>query len=163
MEIIIRAYQEADLPSMTEIWNTIVTAGRAFPQQNPMTQTQAAVFFKSQSYTAVAEVDGRIVGLYILHPNNVGRCGHIANASYGVTPNAQGKGVGRKLIQDSLEQAQRLEFHILQFNAVVASNHSAIKLYESIGFQRLGTIPGGFYNKDQVYEDIILFYYLLGK
>ena len=35
------------------------------------------VFFAEQTYCAVADDNGKVVGLYILHPNNVGRCGHI--------------------------------------------------------------------------------------
>ena len=110
-----------------------------------------------QSRTAVAEEDGRIVGLYILHPNNVGRCGHIANASYGVAASARGKGVGEKLVLDSLAAGRDLGFRILQFNAVVKTNERAISLYTKLGFTPLGVIPGGFYMKDGYFEDIIPF------
>ena len=70
----------------------------------------------------MAELDGKVVGLYILHPNNVGRCGHIANASYGVSRDCRGRGVGRALVEDSLAACGALGFRLLQFNAVVASN-----------------------------------------
>ena len=59
-------------------------------------------FFGLQTHCGVAVEDGRVLGLYILHPNNVGRCGHIANASYAVSSAARGKGVGRALIEDSI-------------------------------------------------------------
>lgn len=107
----------------------------------------------------MAELDGKVVGLYILHPNNVGRCGHIANASYGVSRDCRGRGVGRALVEDSLAACGALGFRLLQFNAVVASNLGAIALYQSLGFQRVGTIPGGFRLKDGRYEDIIVFYH----
>ena len=94
-----------------------------------------------------------------MHPNNVGRCGHIANASYGVRRDRRGKSIGRALVQDSLRACGELGFRLLQFNAVVANNLGAIALYESLGFVRLGTIPGGFLLKDGRYEDIILFYH----
>ena len=73
----IRKYQETDLPEMTSIWNEVVEEGIAFPQEEYLTEENGGYFFASQSYTGVAENDGKIVGLYILHPNNVGRCGHI--------------------------------------------------------------------------------------
>lgn len=100
-------------------------------------------FFNSQSHVGVA-FDGEILGLYILHPNNVGRCSHIANASYAVSSKARGKHIGQKLVLDSIEKAKELDFLILQFNAVVEDNLSARHLYEKLGFKQLGVIPKGF-------------------
>lgn len=161
MEIIIREYQSKDLPEMTAIWNDIVNDGIAFPQNEPLNDSSAQDFFSSQSFTAVAQCDDAIVGLYILHPNNVGRCGHIANSSYAVKKSVRGLHIGEKLVSHSLIKGHELGFRILQFNAVVKTNHSAIHLYEKLGFVRLGTIPGGFLMKDGHYEDIIPFYHTL--
>ena len=96
-----------------------------------------------------------------LHPNNVGRCGHICNASYAVRKNIRGLHIGEKLVLDCLQKAKENQFRILQFNAVVATNTPALHLYERIGFKKLGTIPGGFRMPDGTYEDIIPHYYLL--
>lgn len=158
-ELRVRPYRAEDLPALTEIWNQIVEDGVAYPQEETLDGVEAAAFFAGQSRTAVAELDGKVVGLYILHPNNVGRCGHIANASYGVSRDCRGQGVGRVLVEDSLAACGALGFRLLQFNAVVASNLGAIALYQSLGFQRVGTIPGGFRLKDGRYEDIIVFYH----
>lgn len=155
----IREWCEDDLAAMLPIWNEVVQAGNAFPQVDPMGADEARTFFAAQSRTAVAEMDGRVVGLYILHPNNVGRCGHVANASYAVASSARGQGVGRALVQDSLRQLAPLGFRGLQFNAVVASNQGAIALYEQLGFARIGTIPGGFRNGQGAYEDMHVFYH----
>ena len=103
--------------------------------------------------------DGRVVGLYILHPNNIGRCAHTANTSYAVDSSCRGRGVGRALVQDSLDNLKPCGFRGLQFNAVVASNVSAIRLYESMGFDRIGVIPGGFLNGEGAYEDMIIFHH----
>lgn len=102
---------------------------------------------------------GEVLGLYILRPNNVGRCGHIANTSYAVSKAARGKHVGAALVTDSLHRAKAFGFRVLQFNAVVASNASALHLYEKLGFTRLGAIPGGFRNIEGVYEDIYPHYF----
>ena len=161
MNCLIRKYEDKDLKEMVQIWNEVVEDGMAFPQIEALNIEEAGNFFKGQSFTAVAEVDGKILGLYILHPNNVGRCGHIANSSYAVKSSARGKKIGEKLVCHSLEQGKKLGFNILQFNAVVKSNVGAIGLYEKLGFVKLGTIPGGFLNKDELYEDIILFYHKL--
>lgn len=125
MKAIVREYQKEDVPAMRAIWNEVVAEGAAFPQTEELTPRQAEEFFVSQSSCGVAEDPERgcIVGLYILHPNNVGRCGHIANASYAVAGNARAR-----------------------------------RLYERLGFQQLGVIPGGFLTKDGRYVDICPYY-----
>ena len=72
----VREYSEQDLKEIIRIWNEVVEDGIAFPQEDILDLESGAEFFSSQSYTGVAEEDGKIYGLYILHPNNVGRCGH---------------------------------------------------------------------------------------
>ena len=143
-----------------EIWNEVVRDGIAFPQVEELTEREANEFFLSQSYTGIAVDDetGEVVGLYILHPNNVGRCGHICNTSYAVRSDKRGLHIGEQLVKDSLATGARLGFTLLQFNAVVASNIHALHLYERLGFTRLGRIPRGFRMKDGHYEDIILHY-----
>ena len=157
MNISIRGFSGNDIPEMMRIWNAVVEEGAAFPQETPMTENEAAAFFGEQTFTAVAEKDGGIVGLYILHPNNVGRCGHIANASYAVRQGHRGERIGEQLVVHSLHMAREKGFRILQFNAVVANNTAALKLYAKLGFIQLGTIRGGFRTADG-YLDIIPHY-----
>jgi len=154
----IREYQTSDIPQMKDIWNSVVQEGIAFPQMELLTEPTARHFFAEQTYTGVAEDNGEIVGLYILHPNNVGRCGHISNASYAVKEGQRGKHIGEKLVRDSIRVGAEKGFRILQFNAVVSSNAGAIHLYEKIGFRRIGTVQNGFLMKDGAYSDIVLFY-----
>ena len=158
--IIVRAYTEADLPAMAAIWNEVVEEGIAFPQEECLSLEEARAFFASQSRSAVAErqSDGAILGLYILHPNNVGRCGHICNASYAVSAESRGLRIGERLVRDCVASAPAFGFRVLQFNAVVATNTRARRLYEKLGFTQLGTIPGGFRRKDGHYEDICPYY-----
>lgn len=165
MNIKIRAYHstDKDISSMIRIWNEVVEEGLAFPQEGCLTQETGRVFFSEQTYCGVAEDrdSKKIYGLYILHPNNIGRCGHICNASYAVSSESRGFHIGEKLVQDCLAQAKQHGFRILQFNAVVATNTHARHLYERLCFQKLGTVPGGFRRKDGHYEDICLYYHLL--
>lgn len=160
LHICIRAWQEQDLKQMSAIWNEVVEEGRAFPQEEQLDDAMGAGFFASQSYCGVAEdeVTGKLVGLYILHPNHMGRCGHICNASYAVATLYRGRHIGEKLVTDCMEQGRRLGFRILQFNAVVAENIHARHLYERLGFHQLGTIPGGFRCEDGTYADICPYY-----
>ena len=158
MGLEIRPYREEDLAGMVKVWNEVVEAGNAFPQIEPLTVESAREFFDAQTLTTVADLVGKTMGLYILHPNNVGRCAHVANASYAVASSARGLGLGRALVEDSLVQAARKGFRGLQFNAVVASNEGAIRLYDKLGFTRVGTIPQGFVNGLGAYEDMHIFY-----
>ncbi|MBQ6080211.1 MAG: GNAT family N-acetyltransferase [Muribaculaceae bacterium] len=145
------------------IWNEVVREGIAFPQVEELTDQTADEFFSIQSYTGIAEdvETGEVVGLYILHPNNVGRCGHICNTSYAVKSGKRGLHIGEQLVKDSLSVGARLGFRILQFNAVVASNTHALHLYKRLGFVQLGRIPQGFLMKDGHYEDIVPHYIVL--
>ena len=159
--MVLREYNADDLKEMIDIWNEVVEEGIAFPQEELLNEVTGRAFFASQSYCGVAEDEGKVVGLYILHPNNVGRCGHICNASYAVRSAVRGKHIGEKLVLDCLENAARLGFGVLQFNAVVESNVHARHLYERLGFVQLGTIPKGFRMKDGHYENICPYYHEL--
>ena len=156
--MVIRAYTEKDLPAMIGIWNEVVENGIAFPQEDCLDETTGKAFFAAQSYCGVADDGGTVVGLYILHPNNIGRCGHICNASYAVKSDCRGRHIGERLVTDCLLQGKRLGFRIIQFNAVVESNIHARHLYERLGFRQLGTIPGGFRMQDGHYENICPYY-----
>ncbi len=158
MEIQVRRYSKQDIPAMVDIWNRIVEAANAFPQMEKLNIEYAKAFFDAQTFTAVASGDDKILGLYILHPNNVGRCGHIANSSYAVDSRYRGYHIGERLVRHSMEMGKASGFKLLQFNAVVSSNAGAIHLYEKIGFHKAGTIPGGYLLGNGKYEDIIIFY-----
>ena len=159
--MIVREYEKKDLPSMISIWNEVVEDGIAFPQEELLDEKTGEEFFASQSFSGVAEDEGKIVGLYILHPNNVGRCGHICNASYAVSSACRGKHIGEALVKDCLAKAKEIGFRVLQFNAVVESNIHARHLYKRLGFVQLGIIPGGFRMKDGHYENICPYYHEL--
>ena len=143
--MIIRKYTEKDISEMVHIWNEVVEDGEAFPQEEFLDDKTGEEFFASQTYCGVADNDGKIVGLYILHPNNIGRCGHLANASYAVDSTCRG-------------QAKLHDFKVLQFNAVVENNVHARHLYERLGFVQIGTVPNGFRMKDGTYQNICLYY-----
>ena len=156
--IIIRKYEIKDLEQMITIWNEVVSEGIAFPQEELLNAETGAELFSSQSYCGVAVSGERVYGLYILHPNNVGRCGHICNASYAVSSDSRGKHIGEKLVLDCIKTAKAIGFTVLQFNAVVETNIHARHLYERIGFTQLGVIPNGFRMKDGHFENICPYY-----
>lgn len=155
MNIEIREYKKEDIFDSIEIWNKIVDDGMAFPQTEPLDEINGDKFFSSQSFTGIAydTESENIVGLYILHPNNI-----ICNASYAVKSDLRVQHIGEKLVSHSLSKAKELGFRIMQFNAVVESNTYALKLYKKLGFIQLGVTPKGFLNKNGKYENIILHY-----
>lgn len=157
----IRKYSENDVPAMVRIWNEVVEEGVAFPQLELLDEESGRAFFAAQTYCGVADDNGTVVGLYILHPNNVGRCGHIANASYAVDSACRGKHIGEQLVSDCLVQARNNGFKLMQFNAVVENNTHARHLYKRLGFVQVGMIPNGFLMKDGSYQNIFLYYYVL--
>jgi len=160
-DLIVRGYSEGDVPDMARIWNRVVEDGEAFPQEDTLSEDEARGFFGSQTHCGVAILEGKPVGLYILHPNNVGRCGHICNCSFAVDPGCRGHGVGAALVEDSLAAGRDAGFRIMQFNAVVKENLTAIGLYERLGFIRIGEVPGGFRHAEGAYHDILLYYHEL--
>ncbi len=163
MGIAVREFTKEDIPAMLGIWNEVVEEGVAFPQMEFLDERTGMEFFEAQSFTGIAveEETDSVVGLYILHPNNIGRCGHISNASYAVKGGQRGKKIGEILVSHCIGKAREIGFRILQFNAVVITNTRALHLYERLGFVKLGVIPEGFLMKDGSYQDIVPHYYKL--
>lgn len=160
MEVIVKKAEKSNILEMIEIWNEIVESGFAFPQEEKLDAESGEEFFNSQTYCGVA-IDNeskKVVGLYILHPNNVGRCGHICNASYAVKSDLRNIHIGEKLVKDCLKKGREFNFKILQFNAVVKTNYSAHHLYKKLGFKKIGVVPNGFRLKSGNFEDIVLYY-----
>lgn len=139
MSIKVREFNENDIQAANEIWNEVVEDGVAFPQEEYLTERSGLEFFKSQSYTGIAydEETGDIVGLYILHPNNVGRCGHICNASYAVKSTQRGKHIGEILVTDCLKKQRKsvtVYFNLMLLSQLINMHLNYIKnsaLYNS--------------------------------
>lgn len=106
-EIEILPFDGTHLEQIIKIWNSIVEQGETFPQKETLDMTEGLSIFSNQTFTGVAVKDHRIFGFYILHPNNIGRCSKIANASYGITEAARGQGIGKKLVLHSLKTAKK--------------------------------------------------------
>jgi GNAT superfamily N-acetyltransferase len=92
----------------------------------------------------VAEQGSEILGTYYLRPNQLGNGSHVANAGYLVAHAARGKGLATALCAHSLEEARRRGYLAMQFNFVVETNETAVRLWQKMGFQILTTIPRAF-------------------
>ena len=94
--------------------------------------------------TYVAELEGRVVATAYVKPNAPGLGSHVANAGWMVAPDAVGHGIGRRFGEWVIDQASARGFTHMQFNAVVASNDRAVSLWQSLGFEIVGTVPEAF-------------------
>jgi GNAT superfamily N-acetyltransferase len=130
---------EAD--DLFAIFADVVETGDGYPHLPPLTRDVFSATWGSVTAVIGARIDGRLVGAYYLKPNFVGRGAHIANAGYIVDATVRGRGVGRALVQDSIERAPSYGFRAIQFNLVFASN-PARALYERLGWREVGRLPG---------------------
>ncbi|PYJ48401.1 MAG: GNAT family N-acetyltransferase, partial [Verrucomicrobia bacterium] len=104
------------------------------------------------------ENNGRVVGTYILRPNQAGGGSHVANAAFMVAPDTRGLQVGRRMGEHCLGGARRLGFRAMQFNFVISSNTSAIHLWQKLGFNIVGTLPGAFRHPEKGYVDVYVMF-----
>jgi GNAT superfamily N-acetyltransferase len=117
-----------------------------------------AYWFRADTHTYVADAGGKIVGTYILKPNQCGPGSHVANAAFMVALSARGQGVGRSMAEHALQEAHRLGFSAMQFNFVVSTNESAIHLWQQLGFKTVGTLPGAFRHPEKGYIDVYVMF-----
>ena len=153
-----RKYKKEDLTQMRRMWNEIIDDGVAFPGLELLEETIFNKMMSEQDAVNCMIIDDQVVGYYILHPNNIGRCSHVDNASYVLDKSVRGKHLGKYLVEHSIKTAKELNFRGMQFNAVVESNKPALHIYKSLGFKEVGMIPGGFMLKDGSYSNMYILY-----
>lgn len=141
--------QEADAraPGLYELFEGIVARGEGFPQLPPLQPEEYDAMWGHATVVVVATVDDRLAGAYYLKPNGPGLAAHIANAGYMVAPEHRGRGIGRRLVEDSIERARQAGFDAIQFNFVFERN-PARRLYEALGWTVVGRIPGALPDQD---------------
>ncbi|MDL2253509.1 GNAT family N-acetyltransferase [Ruminococcaceae bacterium OttesenSCG-928-I18] len=151
-------YLEKDVEQLCSIWNEVIEKDDAFVFERPFGMAEFTEMLQSQSGVYCATEGDKVKGFYILHPNFPGRSGHIANASYAVAGECRGEGVGKRLALHSLEKAKETGFTGMQFNAVVAKNHAANRLWSSLGFQKIGEVPNAFRMRNGQMSALIIYY-----
>lgn len=161
----IRKWKLTDIAQFCKIWNEIVESGNYYMGEEKLDESAMKTLCQVQTIVHCLVNEENIVGgFYILHPNQIGRGAHIANATYAVSEEFRGYGLGRRLVEDSIWQAKEHGFCGFQFNAVVSTNEVAVKLYEQLGFKTVGMVPETFRLKDGTFADLkIMFMDLKSK
>jgi L-amino acid N-acyltransferase YncA len=155
----IRPAAEADRAAIWKIFHEVVAAGDTYAIDPDMSREEAlAYWFSADTRTYVADGTLGVVGTYILRPNQSGGGSHVANAAFMVAPEARGQGIGRAMGEHCLGEARRLGFRAMQFNFVASTNESAVRLWQQLGFEIVGTLPGAFCHPKNGYVDVYVMY-----
>jgi len=155
----IRKAQDSDKAAIWKIIKVVIAAGDTYVFDPDSTEDEMIEYwFAPEKHVYVAEVDGTVLGTFWLKANQPGLGSHVCNAAYMVGPESAGKGIGRKMAEFSLDEARRLGFTAMQFNFVVKSNLAAVRLWESIGMEVIGEIPGAFNHKVNGLTDAYIMY-----
>ncbi|MFF6910785.1 GNAT family N-acetyltransferase [Streptomyces sp. NPDC012389] len=152
--MLIREATTEDWPAIWPFFHTIVAAGETltYPPDLGKEEAQGWWYVGAPNRVVVAVDDaGEILGTAKMNRNHMGNGSHVASATYMVDPAHSGKGVGRALCEHSVDWARTSGFRAMQFNAVVETNTRAVKLYESVGFEVIGTLPEGFNHPTEGY------------
>ncbi len=150
----IRQANQADEDAIWDIFRAVIAPGDTYVFAPDMPREEAlAYWFRADTHTYVAESDGRVVGTYILKPNQPALGSHVANAAFMVSPSARGLGTGTRMGEHGLAEARRLGFRAMQFNFVVATNERAVRLWQQLGFSIVGTLPGAFHHAQRGFVD----------
>jgi len=137
----------------------VVAAGETYPIDSKIPRADAlGYWFKHGAHVCVAEADNTIVGSYTLHANQAAAGAHVANAAFIVAKEARGQGIGRAMGEHCLKEARRLGFRAMQFNFVVSTNESAVKLWQDLGMKIVGILPGAFQHPKRGYVDVYVMY-----
>jgi L-amino acid N-acyltransferase YncA len=141
----IRPATARDATAIWRIFQAVVAPGDTYAFDAKTRKRDAVAYFIGPGITSfVAEDGGRVIGMYKLIPNRIGRGAHVANASFMVAPAAQGRGAGRALGEHCLDEARRQGYDAMQFNFVVSTNTAGVALWKKLGFEIVGTLPKAF-------------------
>jgi ribosomal protein S18 acetylase RimI-like enzyme len=155
----IRRARKEDREAIWEIFRAVVAGGDTYVFDPSISRRKALAYWLGpQTRCYVALSDQRIVGSYILKANQPGLGSHVANAGFMVLPSARGRGIGRAMAEHCLHEARRCSFRAMQFNFVVATNKSALRLWRDLGFRMVGTLPGAFRHSRRGFVNVYVMY-----
>jgi len=159
----IRRATGKDREAIWEIFHAVVSRRDTYAFDPDISRRQAlACWFSPKTRCYVALSEKKIVGTYILKANQPGLGSHVANAGFMVAPWAQGRGIGRGMAEHCLHEATRLGYRAMQFNFVISTNTTALRLWKNLGFKIVGRLPGAFRHRRRGLVDVYVMYRKLG-
>lgn len=155
----VRKFEAGDWPAVWRLIQPVFRAGETCAYSPDISQADARnAWIDAHPATYVAEADGTILGTYYLKPNQPGLGSHVCNAGYIVSEKARGKGVATLMCKHSQVEAKRMCFRAMQFNIVVSTNETAVRLWQKLGFEIVGRLPGAFKHSKLGYVDAFVMY-----
>ncbi len=151
----IRLFKEEDLPDLWQVLKPTFRSGDTYAFPTDISEDQAyEIWVKLPQATYVYLNDEEeITGTYYIKPNQLGPGAHVCNCGYVVSEKARGQGIAPKLNLDSQEEAIKKGYRAMQYNAVVSTNEKAVRLWLSLGFKKVGILPGAFKHPEKGYVD----------
>jgi ribosomal protein S18 acetylase RimI-like enzyme len=155
----IRRAQKKDREAIWQIFRAVVARGDTYVFDLHISRSKALGYWlgkERRCYVALSHE--KIVGTYVLNANQPGLGSHVANAGFMVAPSAQGRGIGRAMGEHCLREAERIGFRAMQFNFVVSTNETALRLWRDLGFKIVGRLPGAFRHCTRGFVDVYVMY-----
>jgi len=148
----IRRATKIDEPAIWSIIKPVIRAGDSYALDRKMSQKAAMAFWMApEKWTFVAETSSDIVGTYYMKTNQAGGGAHVCNCGYITDEKARGRGIAKAMCEHSIKQAPEFGFKAMQYNCVLSTNKGAIRLWQRLGFDIVGTIPNVFLHPDKGY------------
>lgn len=158
--IAIRPFEHSDWPSVWKIIEPVFRSGETYAFSTDISEAEARrAWIETPSVTYVAQdEEGAVLGTYYIKPNQPGLGSHVCNCGYIVAENARGRGVASLMCDHSQNEAKRLGFRAMQFNLVVSTNEGAVRLWQNLGFEIVGRLPGAFRHPRHGFVDAFVMY-----
>jgi GNAT superfamily N-acetyltransferase len=154
-ELTIRSATASDWPAIWKIFRLVVQRGDTYAFLPQLDEESARkIWFAAGAQVFVADAERRVVGTFLVKPNQPGLGSHVANAGFMVDPEMHGAGIGRAMGEYALAWAKQQGYQAMQFNFVVSTNTGAVALWKKLGFAIIGTIPRGFHHAQLGYVDV---------
>ncbi|MDB2414523.1 GNAT family N-acetyltransferase [Rickettsiales bacterium] len=162
MRLSISPASENDFDLIWPIFKTVVSTQDTYIYPCDISKSDAFDVWMVKGNTPyIAKIDDEVVGTYTIRPNKIGNGAHVCNAGFMVNPDFRKQGIGRKMCEHALEEAKNLGFKAMQFNVVVSTNEIAFKLWKSLGFNVIGSVPKAFNHGQKGLVDIYIMHRFL--
>jgi ribosomal protein S18 acetylase RimI-like enzyme len=158
-EVTIRAAEPRDHDAIWSILDPTIRGGETYTLPRDLSREQALDYWFARNHQVfVAILAGDVAGTYYLRANQQGGGAHVANCGYMTASRASGRGLARAMCAHSLETARARGFRAMQFNFVVSTNHRAVRIWQSFGFEIVGRLRGAFHHPAEGYVDALVMF-----